>query len=96
MGKENNFWCKLEKLNNLLVVIEYNLLRILGWIFLFIGVSNLTNTIKYFLFEKDRNILLENIDPIVFLKIELTFVFIPIFIGGFLLLVNNRLKLNKK
>jgi hypothetical protein len=85
----------MEKINNFLIVIEYNLIRILGWGFLFIGVFNLTDSIKYYLFEEDRNILLEHNDSIVFLKIELSFVFIPIIIGGFLILINNQLKLNK-
>lgn len=95
MEKKYKFRNTLEKLNLFLVVIEYNLIRILGWVFLIIGCFNFTDSIKYYLIEEDQNILLENNDTIVFLKNELSFVFIPIFIGGFLLLVNNRLKLNK-
>jgi hypothetical protein len=85
----------MEKYNNFLMVIECNLIRIIGWVFLFIGISNLIKSIHFYLIEEDQNILLENNDTIVFLKNELSFVFIPIFIGGFLLLVYNQLKLNK-
>ena len=95
MEKKNTFWNTLEKLYVFLGVIEYNLIRILGWVFLIIGISNLIKSIHFYLIEEDQNILLENNDTIIFLKNELSFVFIPIFIGGFLLLVNNRLKLNK-
>jgi hypothetical protein len=95
MEKKNTFWNTLEKLYVFLGVIEYNLIRILGWIFLIIGISNLIKSIHFYLIEEDQNILLENNDTIIFLKNELSFVFIPIFIGGFLLLVYNQLKLNK-
>lgn len=86
----------LETIKKYFGLVEFYLIKIIGWIFLSIGLYNLIGYYNYFFEENMKKYVMRDSGRMNFLfYFELTFIFIPIIIGGLLILKTNSLKSNK-
>jgi len=76
---------KFIKIKKYFGLIEYYLIKLIGWFFLLIGINNFKDFFEFFIDRKTRENAPQRIIDIL-PNYELTFVFIPIIIGGILLL----------